>query len=63
MQEGMNFTSYVGDFKDVRNYFNSDPSRYLNSVSTEAQIETEGDFFIIYLLKVVHFQPPLAIWI
>lgn len=59
MQKGMNFTSYVDDFKHVRSYLNSDPNRYLNSVSTEAEIEREGD---IYLLKVVRFQTRLEIW-
>lgn len=46
MQKGMNFISYVGDFKDVRTYLNSDPNRYLNSVSTEAEIEREGDIYL-----------------
>jgi len=40
MQKSMNFTSYAGDFKDVRDCLKSDPNRYLNS----AQIEREGDF-------------------
>lgn len=45
MQKGMNFTSYVGDFKAIMNYVNSDANRDLNSVFSEAQIERLGDIF------------------
>lgn len=62
MQKAMDSTSRVGDFRDVRDGLNSDPNRYLNSVSTEAQLEKEGDDLFIYLLKIVHFQTLLKIW-
>lgn len=46
MQKGMNFTSYVGDFKAMMNYLNSDVNRYFNAVCSEAQIERYGFLFL-----------------
>lgn len=46
MQKGMNFPSYVGDFKAIMNYLNSDVNRYLHAVCSEAQIERYGFLFL-----------------
>lgn len=45
MQKGMNFTSYVAISEMLGTTLNFDPNRYLNSVSTETQIE-RGDLFL-----------------
>lgn len=62
MQKAMNSTCCVGDFRNDRDGLNSDPNRYLNSVPIGEEIEKEGDYLFIYLLKIVHFQTLLKIW-
>lgn len=59
---GHEFHFLSGWFQEWWGGLNSDPNRYLNSVSIGEQIEKESDDLFIYLLKIVHFQTLLKIW-